>query len=171
MLTLYLFRHAKSAWDDPSLDDVDRPLAPRGARAAPAMAAFMKSHGLQPDLVLCSAARRTRDTWALMAGTLGRPRTTYLEEIYEADASVLAAAIRSAADAHRLMLIGHNPGLQDLALSLIRSGDRAERQALALAEKFPTAALAVIEFDIDAWRDLAPATGRLTRFMTPKRLP
>lgn len=170
MLTLYLFRHAKSAWDDPSLDDVDRPLAPRGARAAPAMAAFMKSHGLRPDLVLCSAARRTRDTWALMAGTLGQPRTTYLEEIYEAEASALAAAIRRApADAHRLMLIGHNPGLQDLALDLIGSGDGADLRFIA--EKLPTAALAVIDFDIETWRHLAPATGRLTRFMTPKRLP
>lgn len=170
MLTLYLFRHAKSAWDDPSLDDVDRPLAPRGARAAPAMAAFMKSHGLQPDLVLCSAARRTRDTWALMAGTLGQPRTTYLEEIYEAEASALAAAIhRAPASARRLMLIGHNPSLQDLALSLIGSGDRAGRKALA--EKFPTAALAVIDFDIETWRDLAPATGRLTLFLLPRQLP
>jgi phosphohistidine phosphatase len=170
MLTLYLFRHAKSAWDDPSLADVDRPLAPRGERAAPAMAAYMKAQGLHPDLVLCSAARRTHDTWALMAGTLGQPRTTYLDEVYEAEASALAAAIRRApAGARRLMLIGHNPGLEDLALSLIASGDRDARKALA--EKFPTAALAVIEFDIESWRDLAPATGRLTLFMTPKRLP
>ncbi len=170
MLTLYLFRHAKSAWDDPSLADVDRPLAPRGERAAPAMATYMSTQGLQPDLVLCSAARRTRDTWALMAGTLGQPRTTYLEEIYEAEAPALAAAIRRApADARRLMLIGHNPGLQDLSLSLIGSGDRAGRKALA--EKFPTAALAVIDFDIETWRDLAPATGGLTLFMIPKCLP
>jgi phosphohistidine phosphatase len=170
MLTLYLFRHAKSAWDDPSLSDFDRPLAPRGERTAPAMAAYMKAQGLQPDLVLCSTARRTRDTWALMAGTLGQPRTTYLKEIYEAEPPALAAAIRRApADARRLMLIGHSPGLEDLALDLIASGDRAGRKAIA--EKFPTAALAVIDLDIESWRDLAPATGRLTLFMTPKRLP
>jgi phosphohistidine phosphatase len=170
MLTLYLFRHAKSAWDDPSLADFDRPLAPRGERAAPAMAAYMKAQGLGPDLVLCSAARRTRDTWALMAGTLDQPRTTYLDEIYEAEPPALAAAIRRApADARRLMLIGHNPGLEDLAQGLIASGDRDRRKALA--EKFPTAALAVIDFDIETWRDLAPATGRLTLFMIPKRLP
>ncbi|HEX6610982.1 MAG TPA: histidine phosphatase family protein [Hyphomicrobiaceae bacterium] len=170
MLTLYLFRHAKSAWDDPSLADFDRPLATRGESAAPAMAAYMKAKGLQPDLVLCSAARRTRDTWALMAGTLGQPRTTYLDEIYEAEPSALATTIRRApSDARRLMLIGHNPGLEDLAHGLIASGDRDGRKALA--EKFPTAALAVIDFDIETWRDLAPATGRLTLFMTPKRLP
>lgn len=170
MLTLYLFRHAKSAWDDPSLADFDRPLAPRGERAAPAMAAYMKAQGLQPDLVLCSAARRTRDTWALMAGTLGQPRTTYIEEIYEAEASALVTAIRRApAAARRLMLIGHNPGLEDLASHLIGSGERTQREDLA--EKFPTAALAVIDFDIETWRDLAPATGRLTLFMIPKRLP
>jgi phosphohistidine phosphatase len=170
MLTLYLFRHAKSAWDDPSLADFDRPLAPRGERAAPAMAAYMKAQGLGPDLVLCSAACRTRDTWALMAGTLDQPRTTYLDEIYEAEPPALAAAIRRApADARRLMLIGHNPGLEDLAHGLIASGDRDARKALA--EKFPTAALAVIDFDIETWRDLAPATGRLTLFMIPKRLP
>ena len=170
MLTLYLFRHAKSAWDDSSLADVDRPLAPRGERAAPAMAAYMKAQGLQPDLVLCSAARRTRDTWALMASTLGQPRTTYLDEIYEAEAPALVSAIRRApAGARRLMLIGHNPGLEDLAHGLIASGDRDGRKALA--EKFPTAALAVIEFDMGNWRDLAPDTGRLTLFMIPKRLP
>lgn len=170
MLTLFLFRHAKSAWDDPSLGDFDRPLAPRGERAAPAMAAYMETQGLRPDLVLCSAARRTRATWALMAGTLGQPRTTYLKEIYEAGAPALVAAIRRAPnDARRLMLIGHNPGLQDLAINLIGSGDRAERKALS--EKFPTASLAAIEFDIAAWRDLVPASGRLTLFMTPKRLP
>jgi phosphohistidine phosphatase len=105
-----------------------------------------------------------------MAGTLGRPRTTYLDELYEAEASALAAAIRRApAGARRLMLIGHNPGLEDLAQGLIASGDRDGRKALA--EKFPTAALAVIDFDIETWRDLAPATGRLTLFMIPKRLP
>ena len=170
MLTLHLFRHAKSAWDDASLSDFDRSLAPRGEGAAPAMAAYMKAQGLQPDLVLCSAARRTRDTWSLMAGALGQPRTTYLEEIYEAEASALATAIRRApASARRLMLIGHNPGLEDLADVLIGSGDSNGRKALA--EKFPTAALAVIDFDIETWRDLAPATGRLTLFMTPKRLP
>jgi len=170
MLTLYLFRHAKSAWDDPSLADFDRPLAPRGERAAPGMAVYMKAQGLQPDLVLCSAARRTRDTWALMAGMLGQPRTIYLDEIYEAEPSALATAIRRVpADAGRLMLIGHNPGLQDLALGLIAAGDRAGRKTLS--EKFPTAALAVIDFDIETWRDLAPDTGRLTLFMIPKRLP
>jgi phosphohistidine phosphatase len=170
MLTLYLLRHAKSAWDDPSLGDFDRPLAARGERAAPAMARYMRTAELQPDLVLCSAARRTRDTWALMAGTLGQPRTIYLEELYEADAGRLRACIRrNQTDASRLMLVGHNPGLQSLALGLIGSGDRAARAAVA--EKFPTAAAAVIEFDIETWRDLAPATGRLTLFMTPKRLP
>ena len=80
-----------------------------------------------------------------------------------------AAIRRAPSDARRLMLIGHNPGLEDLAHGLIASGDRDGRKALA--EKFPTAALAVIDFDIETWRDLAPATGRLTLFMIPKRLP
>lgn len=170
MLTLFLFRHAKSAWDDASLSDFDRPLAPRGERAAPQMANYMRAAGLRPDRVLCSAARRTRDTWALMAGTLDEPRTTYLNEIYEAEVEALLTSIRRApADARRLMLIGHNPGLQDLALNLVGSGDRAGREALT--ENFPTACLAVIDFEIEAWRDLAPASGRLTLFMTPRRLP
>jgi phosphohistidine phosphatase len=170
MLTLFLLRHAKSAWDDPSLGDFDRPLAARGERAAPAMARYMRSAGLQPDLVLCSAARRTRDTWALMAGTLGQPRTIYQEELYEADANRLRACIRrSQTEAPRLMLVGHNPGLQSLAVGLIGSGDPADKAAIA--EKLPTAALTVIEFDIEAWHDMAPASGRLALFMTPKRLP
>jgi phosphohistidine phosphatase len=170
MLTLFLLRHAKSAWDDPSLGDFNRPLAPRGVSAAPAMAGYMRAAGLQPDLVLCSAARRTCDTWGLMAGTLDQPRTVYLQELYEAGAGTLLASIRKAkTDVHRLMLIGHNPGLQSLAVNLLGSDDRAGRNTLA--GKFPTAALAVIEFDIETWRDLAPATGRLALFMTPKRLP
>jgi phosphohistidine phosphatase len=170
MLTLFLLRHAKSAWDDPSLGDFDRPLAPRGERAAPAMADYMRTAGLRPDLVLCSAARRTRDTWALMAGTLGEPRTTYLDELYEANTAKLRARIRDTkTDARRLMLIGHNPGLQSLAINLIGSGNPAEREAIS--QKLPTAALVTIEFNIAAWRDIAPATGRLTHFITPKRLP
>jgi phosphohistidine phosphatase len=170
MLTLFLFRHAKSAWDDPSLDDFDRPLALRGARAAPAMADYMRTAGLRPDLVLCSPARRTRDTWALMAGKLDQPRTDYLEELYEAGARALLASIRKTkADVHRLMLVGHNPGLQSLAIDLIGSGDRADRTAIAA--KLPTAALAIIQFDIADWRKVTPASGRLTLFMTPKRLP
>jgi phosphohistidine phosphatase len=130
----------------------------------------MRTAGLRPDLVLCSAARRTRDTWALMAATLGEPRTTYLDEIYEAEAGVLLTAIRRApADARRLMLVGHNPGLEELALDLIASDDHDGRQSLS--DKFPTAALAVIDFDIESWRELTPARGRLTLFMTPKCLP
>lgn len=170
MLTLSLFRHAKSAWDDASLEDFARPLAPRGTQAAPAMAAFIHKAGFKPDLVLCSAARRTRDTWALMAGRLGQPRTVYLQELYEAGAGTLLASIRKTkSDVHRLMLVGHNPGLQALAVNLIGSGDPADIEAISA--KLPTAAFVQIDLDVKTWRSLKPASGHLVRFMTPKRLP
>ncbi|MFM9846370.1 MAG: SixA phosphatase family protein [Hyphomicrobiaceae bacterium] len=170
MLTLSLFRHAKSAWNDKSLEDFERPLAPRGTQAAPAMASFIHEAGFKPDLVLCSAARRTRDTWALMSGTLGQPHTDYLQELYEAAPRTLLAAIRKTeADVHRLMLVGHNPGLQSLAVNLIGSGDPADIEAISA--KLPTAAFVQIDLNVKTWRSVKPASGHLVRFMTPKRLP
>lgn len=170
MLTLSLFRHAKSSWADPSLEDFDRPLAPRGQKAAPAMAAFMKGISLRPDLVLCSPSQRTRETLALVAGEIGDPKVTYPEDLYLAEPETLLASVQATkAGIRHLMLVGHNPGLQDFAASLLGSGDAADRRAIAA--KLPTAALVVMTFAVKRWRDVAPATGRLEQFMTPKRLP
>ena len=169
MLTLSLFRHAKSSWADPSLEDFDRPLAPRGLKAAPAMGAFM-AQKVRPDLVLCSPARRTRGTLALVAGQIGDPRALYPSDFYLPTPETLLAAIQATESSVRhLMVVGHNPGLHALAAAL--TGPHEGADAKALSAKFPTAGLAVIVFSAEVWPDIRPGTGRLDLFMTPKRLP
>jgi phosphohistidine phosphatase len=168
MLTLSLFRHAKSSWADPSLEDSDRPLAPRGLKAAPMMGAFMAEQP-HPDLVLCSPARRTRDTLALVADLIGKPRTFFPASLYLATPETLLASIGAAKEPVRhLMLVGHNPGLHVLATALIGPDESAA--AKSLSAKFPTAGLAVITFQVETWRDIVPGAGQLSLFMTPKRL-
>ena len=170
MRTLMLMRHAKSSWDRPDLADLDRPLAPRGHDTAPLVARHIKQSGWRPDLVLCSPATRVRETWQLMAPVLGGtvPCKT-LRAIYPGAPSRLLETLRRAADdVATLMLIGHNPGLGHLAVSLCGSGPK---QALErMQRKFPTAALAVIQFDIDRWNELVLGTGRLSAFVRPKDL-
>ena len=169
MKTLYLLRHAKSAWNRP-VPDHDRPLAPRGRRAAPAMAEYMAGDGLVPDAVLSSTAARTRQTWMAMESVLGRPPVEWRREIYEAAASDLLAVVRGADDGiDRLLLVGHNPGIQRLALSLAGSGEPRERRRLR--EKFPTAALAVLELEDGRWADVEPGSGTLAGYVRPKDLP
>jgi phosphohistidine phosphatase len=170
LLTLTLFRHAKSSWADPSLEDFDRPLARRGEEAAPLMGAFLAERGLLPDLVLCSTSRRTRDTLGFAFGPLNaKPETQFLDEIYHATVPALTAIIRAApADKHHLMLIGHNPGLQALALDLIGGGDPAGRRGIA--HKFPSAAVAIMTLDAPNWAGIGPGLAYLTIFMTPKQL-
>jgi phosphohistidine phosphatase len=170
LLTLTLFRHAKSSWADPSLDDFDRPLAPRGEEAAPRMGAFLAERGLIPDLVLCSTSRRTRETLSLaFAALTSQPKTEFLDDLYHATVPALTAIIRSGqAEVRHLMLVGHNPGLQALALQLIGGGDPAGRRAIA--HKFPSGAVAVISFDAPNWAGIGAGAGYLTIFMTPKQL-
>jgi phosphohistidine phosphatase len=170
MLTLTLFRHAKSSWTDASLDDFDRPLARRGEAAAPLMGAFLAERGLIPDLILCSGSRRTRQTLGLAFGVLkAQPETRFLDALYHATVPALLAIIHGApSTAHHLMLIGHNPGLQALALDLIGGGDPTGRRGIAY--KFPSAAIAVMTFDAPNWAAIRSAGAYLTIFMTPKQL-
>jgi phosphohistidine phosphatase len=170
MRTLMLMRHAKSSWERPDLADLDRPLAPRGRETAPLVARYIKQSRWQPDLVLCSPATRARETWQLMAPVLGGTiACKTLRTIYPGAPSRLLETLRRAADeAATLMLIGHNPGLGHLAIDLCGGGPK---QALErMRRKFPTAALAVIQFDIDRWNELAHGTGRLRAFVRPKDL-
>jgi phosphohistidine phosphatase len=168
MRTLMLMRHAKSSWDQPELDDIDRPLAPRGQETAPLIARCIKESKWQPDLVLCSPAARVRETWQLMTPVLGRPidcktlRTIYLG----APSRLLEALRRAANEVETLMLIGHNPGLGRLAAGLCGAGPK--KQLERMRSKFPTAALAVIEFDVARWDQVAPGAGRLRAFVRPK---
>lgn len=173
MKRLLLLRHAK-AEQDPTKADHSRALAPRGRRAAPLVAKAMRKAGFVPDHVLCSAARRTRETWALAAPELkAEPSVEFTEALYLAPWQAIVAVARRTDDpVQALMVVGHNPGLEDCAAALLHrpaGHEERERQA-ALAEKFPTGALAVIDCAIDLWGDLAPGCGALTAFIKPRDL-
>lgn len=169
MKTLYLLRHAKSSWNEP-MDDRDRPLAPRGRRAARAMAGYMKAEGLVPDLVLCSPAVRAQETWAGMASVLGPIPVCYEAVIYESDSAGLLDLIRATAnDPTSVLMVGHNPGLEELAWRLAGRGPDELRDRLR--RKYPTAALAVLDLPVVSWRELAWGAATLMRFVRPKDLP
>jgi phosphohistidine phosphatase len=171
MLTLSLFRHAKSSWDNQDLEDFDRPLNDRGKGAAPLMGKFMAEEGIVPDLILCSPAVRARQTLELaLPHFRSEPTVNYEDDLYLTASSTLLKRIRKLeANVHHAMIVGHDPGLHRLAIELTGSGDPELLQALT--RKFPTAGLAVIQFDVTAWSKVKPGTGRLRLFMTPKRLP
>lgn len=168
MKTIYLLRHAKSSWDDPDLADIDRPLSERGRRAAEAMAVYLAEAAIRPHLVLCSSAKRTRSTLKRVAPALGGTAPAVIEEgLYEADADGLLRRLRVLDDGlASVMMIGHNPALEELARRL--TGDGEEEALRRMDAKFPTGALAVLTADVAAWRDLGPAGARLTAFVTPR---
>jgi len=160
-----LLRHAKSAW--PDVPDRDRPLAKRGRRDAPVMGRWLRDHGYLPDVVVCSVARRTRQTWELVAPELGgSPSVTFEPRAYAASAQTLLYLARELPDACRAaLLIGHNPAIAELAASLTEPP--AENGAPpSPGIRFPTAAVAVLEFPGD-WADLAPGQARLLDFAAP----
>jgi phosphohistidine phosphatase len=165
---LYLLRHAKSDWAQP-LTDHDRPLAGRGHRASRLLEAYLRAEKVEPALVLCSSALRTRQTLAHLLPALGAGTTISIERgLYGAGASELLARLRRVDDAvPSVMVIGHNPGTEQLAHQLTGDGDKA---AVARIEtKFPTAAMATIELSRN-WHDLAPRRARLTGFVAPRDL-
>jgi phosphohistidine phosphatase len=168
MRRLMLLRHAKSD-RSPGVRDIDRPLNPRGFKAAPQMGAYLAEHDLVPRKVVVSPSLRTRSTWEGMSAALGDPEAEIVDAIYEAPDSALLKVIRATpADVKTLLMIGHNPGLQDLALDLVGDGPREARARLSV--EFPTAALAVIDIEGEAWTEFRPGKGRLERFVTPKGL-
>lgn len=170
MIELLLLRHAKSSWEDDSLADFDRPLAPRGRRDAPVMGRYLRRQRLLPERVLCSSAIRTRETWALAREAMELdPPVRFTERLYHASARTLLDEIREVDSApERLLLIGHNPGMQALALGL--AGEGPERELERIRRKLPTAALVVLRFDVDDWREVEPGAGELERFVKPKEL-
>jgi phosphohistidine phosphatase len=167
MKTVWLLRHAKSSWDDPSLSDRDRPLAPRGLRDAATMASHLATLD-HPQLVLCSAGLRARQTLAAVVPSLGITVEIRIEpELYTFDADVLSERLRRVDDeVASVMLVGHNPALEELALALGSQGALRDR----LAQKFPTAALAAIEVPDGTWSSLREGTGEIVRFVVPKDL-
>lgn len=171
MLTLALLRHAKSSWDNPSQEDFDRPLNERGLKAAPAAGAALVKLSLKPDLILCSAAARTRQTLKYVLASLAPPvppATVIDEKLYLAGPVTLLEFLRDIPEGPTsVLVVGHNPGLHALALTLTGGGDPVARAALAV--RYPTAALAILKIDRDRWRDLRPSDGKLEAFWTPKK--
>jgi phosphohistidine phosphatase len=160
---LELLRHAKSSWDDPDIADHDRPLNARGRAAAALVGRHMREQTPSPDLVLCSSATRTRQTLQLLDLASGT-QVLVEDELYGAGAAGLLARLKAVpAPIGTVLLIGHNPGIEDLTRMLDRDG-------LTSIQKFPTAALAVLGFDLEAWNDLAPGIGHLDGFFTPRDL-
>jgi phosphohistidine phosphatase len=169
MRRLMLLRHAKSDWSMGEPDH-DRDLSARGRGAAPRIGAYLADRALIPDCVLVSTARRTRETWALVESSLlSRRKAHFDKRIYEAEPDDILEAIREMPAACQcLLVIGHNPGLQDLALMLAKDGNQADLDRLT--EKFPTAGLAIIDMPVDDWSSLRSGAGRLDCFITPRGL-
>lgn len=177
---LVLLRHAKSAW--PDVPDHERPLARRGQRDAPAMGRWLHTVGLVPDLVLCSTARRARETWQLAQPALGAPPPVRFDvRVYQSSAAGLLDLIRCESEAAgTLLVVGHDPALPGLALTLARGtsdarpGTRSGTVPAGMLDrmraKFPTAAIAVFGCT-GTWDGLSPASARLTCFITPRTLP
>ena len=164
--TIFLLRHGKSSWSDPNLADHDRPLAPRGERAARRIAEHIRRKKLRPALVLCSPSLRTRQT--LAAIRLGkRSAVEVVPQLYGAsERELLALVLALPAEVDSVMLIGHNPGLQELALVLASRGDDLPR----LQEKFPTCALATLVVDSESWAALGPGDAELVEYVVPRQL-
>ena len=160
---LVLLRHAKSSWADPDLDDHDRPLKGRGRRAAGIVGAYLRDAGLVPDVVLCSSATRARQTLALLA--LPDATQVYVEdELYGASPNEVLTRLRLVPDeVASVLLVGHNPTLEDLLDLLVDAGG-------SLPDRFPTAAVAEVGLAIARWSDFAPHVGRLGSFVTPRAL-
>ena len=166
---IYLLRHAKSSWDDPELQDHERPLAKRGRKAVALLHDHLRESGVAPDLVLCSSAVRAIQTLEGVRG--GFPPGTRVETeagLYAASAgSLLGRLRRLPEDTGSVMLVGHNPGLEDLAAELAGDGDPDARAALEA--KYPTGGLATLAFE-GPWRELGPEDVTLEAFVVPRRL-
>jgi phosphohistidine phosphatase len=170
MKTLYLLRHAKSSWKQDVLDDFDRPLNKRGRAAAVAIGRFLAEGGMLPSQVLCSSARRTRETLERLQEVLATPLPARFEKgLYLADAPSLLRRVKRLNDSlASVMLVGHNPGLEHLALLVAAEGDETLRRELAA--KFPTGGLAILEASVERWADLKPACARITVFVRARDL-
>ena len=169
MKSLTLLRHAKSGWDDPVTRDFDRPLNPRGRRAARTVGAEMMSEGLAFDLILASPALRVTETLDEVAAAGGALDVRYDERLYLASSATLLDIVRNAPEAaERLLLVGHNPGIEELALRLAgRDGDGLRGE---VEVKYPTGTLAEIALPAERWTDVQEGTGRIVRFVRPRDL-
>jgi phosphohistidine phosphatase len=174
MRRLMLFRHAKTEPNAPSGRDEDRRLDDRGRRDAAEIGRWIRHNPPFPTHILVSHAVRALQTWEFaweaMKETVPAPEVELTPELYGADLAQLLETIRNASvtDPKRLMLVGHNPGMHELAIALAGGGDPAGRAALA--DNLPTAGLAIFDFDVDDWSDIGLRRGRLELFVSPKLL-
>lgn len=170
MRNLYLLRHAKSSWDNPRLDDFERPLSSRGIKACKLMNAHIRKAKVKPDLILCSPAIRTRDTYIRISDAFAWDTEIRFDpELYVAGSQELLKRLRQVdRKISSVMMIGHNTGIEHLALALT-SG--TESKSLArMREKFPTLALASIEIKKGTWADAGPGCGKLKDYVIPRDL-
>ncbi|MPZ89326.1 MAG: histidine phosphatase family protein [Nitriliruptorales bacterium] len=166
MKHVYLLRHAKSSWEHRGLPDHERPLAPRGRKAAPLVGTYLREQGMAPTLVLCSSAVRAQQTLDLV-NLAHRAHILVEAELYLASARALLQRLRELpAAVPEVMLVGHNPGMQQLAVLLAGGGAGRER----LREKFPTAALAVLAAAVPSWDQLDEGAAELRAFVRPRDL-
>ncbi len=169
MLRLLLLRHAKSAWNDATQTDHQRPLNDRGIAAAPKMGSYISSKEIEPEVVLISSATRAQQTAELVISQFSRkPQIQILDELYNFSSyqSVLNIIRNKGEKDSPLMIIAHNPTMEELASELTGTGNNAARALMS--EKYPTAALAVLDFDINKWADLQTGIGTLISFTRPR---
>ena len=162
---LILTRHAKSSWDDPLMEDHDRPLNTRGNAAARELGDFLASRGLEPEEVLCSTAKRTRETWDRVAGAVieTRPEVRYIDALYHASADTMLEVLKTATQPC-VMMIGHNPGIAEFAARL------PSRPVFDPEfRKYPTCATLIVDFQIEDWSQVKPGFGSMLEFFRPTR--
>lgn len=167
MTRLYLLRHAKARWAEPGSRDYDRALDLAGRADADMIAASMLLAGYRPDRVLCSGAKRARETWEVASRHLDAADVRYVDGLYSSDAAGYLEIIRDMGGAGSALVVGHNPMMEDLATALSRDGDAAA--LAAVARGFPTCGLAVIRFSTPL-AEVAPEDGFLEDFLTPREL-
>lgn len=170
MRRLLLFRHSKAERAIPGTPDVDRALIERGRKDAGKIGGYMATHHLVPERVMLSPAARCQQTWKYAAAAMKpSPAAMSVEKLYDATPHAILAVIKDQpASVHTLMVVGHNPGMHELALMLTASGDVEARERLG--EKLPTSGLVIVDFAFDDWNRLHPQSGRLERFVSPKSL-
>lgn len=165
MRRLILMRHAKARRADPGLSDADRQLDARGREAAVTMGRWMQAEGYVPDHALVSTAVRTRETWNGVAQTITAASVAWTPTLYEAERGTILDLVRAAPEPGTLLVIGHQPGIGDCASRVL-----AEGVADAEFARYPTGAIAVVDFAVDAWAAVGWGQGRLAAFTLPRRL-
>lgn len=165
-LKLILTRHAKSSWDDPLIDDHARALNARGVHAASTMGRWLAIKRYEPDLVLCSTAERTRETWGLIADALSQEsKVRFDKALYLSSPDLMLSTLHSVSGAETVMILAHNPGI-----ALVAAGLAAEPSLHPQSDRYPSGATMVLEFDVADWKDVIWGSGEIIDFVVPKEL-